>query len=208
MPSSFDNTPIPAGFKRCSKCGAIKPATTEYFHARPGSKDGLRPDCKICVNTRKCLWYEANKEREKAKHRQYHAEHRELANAHRRLWHATHKEQASEYSRQWRKSHPEQKSIHQRNRRAKKHGARGTHTNTDLLAQYRRQKGKCYYCSHKMKPWGWKESCDLQPTEEHIVPVSRGGSNGPENLVIACRKCNEQKHTKLPHEWPEGGRLL
>jgi 5-methylcytosine-specific restriction endonuclease McrA len=41
-----------------------------------------------------------------------------------------------------------------------------------------------------------------------VVPLSRGGSNGPENIVIACPTCNLAKKDKMPHEWPEGGRLL
>jgi 5-methylcytosine-specific restriction endonuclease McrA len=40
------------------------------------------------------------------------------------------------------------------------------------------------------------------------VPVSRGGSNDISNIVLACPSCNLQKGTRLPHEWPEGGRLL
>lgn len=43
---------------------------------------------------------------------------------------------------------------------------------------------------------------------DHVVPLVKGGSNGPDNLVIACSTCNLRKNDKLPHEWPEGGRLL
>ena len=35
----------PEGFKKCSKCGSIKPATNEFF-AKHG--DGLRSSCKVC----------------------------------------------------------------------------------------------------------------------------------------------------------------
>ncbi|MBA4067289.1 MAG: HNH endonuclease, partial [Isosphaera sp.] len=28
---------------------------------------------------------------------------------------------------------------------------------------------------------------------EHVVPVSRGGSDGPDNLALACRACNARK---------------
>jgi 5-methylcytosine-specific restriction endonuclease McrA len=42
-----------------------------------------------------------------------------------------------------------------------------------------------------------------------VIPLDRGGSNGPENIVIACPECNHSKHNKLPHEWNgSGGRLL
>lgn len=34
--------------KKCSCCGAKKPATTEFFHANPGGKYGLRGRCRDC----------------------------------------------------------------------------------------------------------------------------------------------------------------
>jgi 5-methylcytosine-specific restriction endonuclease McrA len=36
---------------------------------------------------------------------------------------------------------------------------------------------------------------------EHIVPVSRGGTNDPSNLTVACRRCNRKKGTKTAHEF-------
>lgn len=36
---------------------------------------------------------------------------------------------------------------------------------------------------------------------DHIVPVARGGSNHPSNLVAACRPCNSSKGSKLIEEW-------
>jgi 5-methylcytosine-specific restriction endonuclease McrA len=65
--------------------------------------------------------------------------------------------------------------------------------------QYKNQCGKCYYCHIKV---GQTYHVD------HIIPLSKGGSNGPENLVISCPRCNHRKQDKLPHEWPEGGRLM
>jgi 5-methylcytosine-specific restriction endonuclease McrA len=36
---------------------------------------------------------------------------------------------------------------------------------------------------------------------DHVVPLSRGGSDGPENIVISCPRCNCSKSSKLPEEW-------
>lgn len=49
----------------------------------------------------------------------------------------------------------------------------------------------CQYCSKQ----GSNLHCD------HIIPISRGGSNHPDNLVTACGTCNLQKHAKTPEEW-------
>lgn len=37
---------------------------------------------------------------------------------------------------------------------------------------------------------------------DHIVPLSKGGSNGPENLQPACQPCNNRKASRLPEELP------
>ena len=49
----------------------------------------------------------------------------------------------------------------------------------------------CQYCGER----GGKLECD------HVMPVSRGGSNELENLATACKKCNRSKRAKTPDEW-------
>lgn len=36
---------------------------------------------------------------------------------------------------------------------------------------------------------------------DHVVPVSKGGTNALENLVAACRPCNSSKGARTPEEW-------
>ena len=48
---------------------------------------------------------------------------------------------------------------------------------------------ECYWC-------GMDAS-----TVDHIIPVAKGGTDDPENLVAACRKCNFSKQDKMPDEF-------
>lgn len=53
---------------------------------------------------------------------------------------------------------------------------------------YNKCKGHCAYCGCEL------EYKDMQV--DHVVAVSRGGSNEIDNLLPACRQCNYDKHKK------------
>ncbi len=48
----------------------------------------------------------------------------------------------------------------------------------------------CQYCSEKNSPL----------TIDHILPKGRGGQDTWENLVTACKSCNQKKGNKTPEE--------
>jgi 5-methylcytosine-specific restriction endonuclease McrA len=220
-----DTTSRDIPIKRCSKCGEEKPATVEYFRRAKKGKYALAAQCKICDVERRApakaraaeksrAWHAANKERKAEHDRAYRAANKERlakrdharyeANKERHAeyqhaWYESNKDITIKRARAWGKANPDQIRVRSIRRRAREVNAEGTHTAADIKAQYDRQKGKCYWC-------GCKVGNSFQV--DHIVPLSRGGSNWPDNLVIACRSCNLSKHNKLPHEWVQGGRLL
>ena len=57
-------------------------------------------------------------------------------------------------------------------------------------AIFSRDENMCTYC-------GAKEYLTI----DHILPLSRGGSNNKDNLTTACRSCNSRKHNKTIEEW-------
>lgn len=54
--------------------------------------------------------------------------------------------------------------------------------------------GRCAYCEQIVVG---------PPDPDHVVPLSRGGSNGNANVLPACRPCNSDKRDLLLHEWAE-----
>jgi 5-methylcytosine-specific restriction endonuclease McrA len=51
----------------------------------------------------------------------------------------------------------------------------------------------CYYCG--------KRVAVAQAEQEHVVPISRGGSDRAYNRVWACPECNDKKATKHPNDF-------
>ncbi len=60
-----------------------------------------------------------------------------------------------------------------------------------LVAQILKRDGHaCTYCGAKEKL-----------TADHVVPLTRGGTNDPSNLTACCLPCNTKKGNKLVAEW-------
>ena len=48
----------------------------------------------------------------------------------------------------------------------------------------------CIYCGHPLS--------EEDATIDHIIPLSRGGLNEPENCVASCAACNTAKGNRMP----------
>ena len=47
------------------------------------------------------------------------------------------------------------------------------------------------------------ETQNKELTMDHIVPIIRGGRSTKNNVVPACKECNNKKKHSLPMEWEE-----
>lgn len=60
---------------------------------------------------------------------------------------------------------------------------------------YRRFAGRCFYCDRQVlyrhEACGGKQH--LRLTRDHLIPRSRGGSDGAANIVAACYACNNRR---------------
>lgn len=54
---------------------------------------------------------------------------------------------------------------------------------------------QCHYCQKVVRLVHWSENYngDDIATVDHVIPISRGGTDLPSNLVVACRPCNLRK---------------
>lgn len=107
-------------------------------------------------------------------------------------YYAENRDALREQAKRFEQENPDWVRAKKNRRRARLRNAEGSHTREDIQKQYEAQKGCCHWCD---EPVGKKYHVD------HVIPLSRGGSNGPENLVIACPTCNSAKGTKMPSEF-------
>lgn len=80
-----------------------------------------------------------------------------------------------------------------KHRRAKIKGAEGNFAWADYRQILIDQSYHCYWCHADIS--------DGNDHADHMVPLARGGSNWPSNIVASCATCNQEKSTKLPEEF-------
>jgi 5-methylcytosine-specific restriction endonuclease McrA len=152
-------------------------------------------------------WKAVHHEQELARKRAYDAANREHVRALKRACYAANLEENRRQKREWAKAHPEpgrrwdrehpeKKRATYNTRRARIKGIGGKHSAEDMKAQYERQSGKCFWCKAKLGKYH----------VDHVIPIAKGGSNDPSNIVISCPLCNTKKGAKMPAEF--AGRLL
>lgn len=70
-------------------------------------------------------------------------------------------------------------------RRARKAGAAGSVTTADWFALLEILGRACLKCG-----------VECEPTQDHVVPLAKGGAHHPSNLQPLCRSCNERKQAR------------
>lgn len=212
----------------CRDCGEALPRTEEHFYKVPR---GFRGECRRCTKARSVAYRLANLEANRARERARYRADPEPQHARSKAWsqrnaqkerarlaalYASRRDEIRQRARQWSQQHAEQKRATdkawraanlERNRenmrvaaarrRARVAQAEGTHTRSDLSAILYAQRKRCWYCGGKLH----------QVHFDHRIPLSRGGSNGPENIVASCPPCNLSKGSKMPWEM-KSARLL
>lgn len=134
-------------------------------------------------------YYQRNKKRMNQQTREWRERNAERHSTLVREWYQRNREQHLASSRQWAADHLPEKAAARRRRRAIEAGAAGSCTLAQIEARIAYYGYRCAYCG------GPYEELD------HVIPLSRGGSNWASNLRPACRSCNRRKHSKTLSEF-------
>ena len=205
------------GFKACKDCGVEK-ALNEFYAAARNS-DGRIGKCKSCVKSsvrenrrnRKQQYAEYERSRANLPHRiearrKYQEEHREQIFEYKKRWSEDNNERVVVYkrdhyeqnreetivrSKEWAKNNLEKvkqfKTDNGRKRRAARHASRGNFTAKEFEELCENYGNKCLRC----------DSMGVVLEADHVVPLTKRGSDSIANIQPLCGTCNRSKFVKI-----------
>jgi len=129
-------------------------------------------------------------ERFRERDRRYYAQNPAAARAKTAQWRAKNRPKLQAYAREYARSHRAASRMKSKQRRARKaHAPVNDFTHVQWVTMQASYDHRCAYCGKRAKG---------HLTQDHITPLSKGGSHTLHNIVPACRLCNFKKHTNPP----------
>ena len=156
--------------------------------ARNGCQNVIRPSARAETCGNACgqyLRYWANPERERQRQKIVRANDPQYLPT----WKAANPNALAD----WKRENVEKVRGHVRRYRNVKTGAEGSHTDAEFLALVEACGNKCPRCGVEMSPRTTPPFLPTMLTEDHIQPLSKGGSDWISNIAPMCHQCNRLK---------------
>ena len=200
-------------YKTCKECGTTKELSE--FYVSETNRDGRWGKCKVCVRAharkyrREHLEQYAQYEKARANlshrveaRRKYQEEHEEQISEYKKRWAAENEESVSASkrkhyeihrdeiiarSKKWGEDNPEKvrkaKANNSRKRGAARHASTGSFTAAEFGALCERYGNRCLACG----------DTEAALQADHVVPLTRGGTDDIGNIQPLCGTCNRKK---------------
>jgi 5-methylcytosine-specific restriction endonuclease McrA len=137
---------------------------------------------------RKAIYRANHPEETRAYNITYRAENLESEQARQADWRDENRPRLKAYNKTYRLEHPEETRAKYARRRARKRNAPvSDFTAQQWIEMQAAYDHRCVYCDKR---------CKGRLTQDHITPLSKGGSHTASNIVPACSLCNSRKGTK------------
>ncbi len=201
--------------KECLICKETK--EFEHFHVRKASPDGYHYWCKDCRKIKIKGYYPKEKYRIEGYQKEYREKNREMLSIKKKKYYIDnrveklakrkehyhnnkekcllsdkiskrkHKDSVRETKRKYRHANMEKIQLYHTMRRTS-----GSYVYAEIQSLKVYQQNKCFYCE-----------CDISVkyTIEHVIPISKKGTNNIENIVLACKSCNCSKQERNVRTW-------
>ncbi len=197
------------GLKVCRECGMIK--LLKDYCADSKSRDRLRYECKTCQRAyhksaygqalalnRSRKYAAANRPKRRAAYRDWYRENTSRALAASKKWASENPERRKQLRREWYLANREQELVRASSDAARRKGAEGFYTREDIDRIFKQQRGQCACCGEKLNHYH----------KDHIIPVSKKGTNWARNIQLLCEFCNLSKKDRDPVEFMQSRGML
>lgn len=172
---------VPPTHKTCVHCGEIKP-----IEAFPK----WRRTCLSCAILLRHIDRVNNPEKYKQIDKKNRNTYKEKRRLHNKAWENKNRLSRKIYKKAYKAKNRDYFAVHESTRRAQKRNAPIRDLTTAQWQMIQAlQKHRCYYCGKR---------CKGKLTQDHIVPLSKGGSHTLSNVVGACGACNSKKNDGPP----------
>lgn len=141
---------------------------------------------------RERAWYEANIEKTRSYHKVYYEANLLEKRTYEKAYREMNAEKIKAYNSAWCKANSKKRHATNRNRRAAMLQADGYLEFGEEINILQTQDYKCVYCGKDLIA-GYHA--------DHIVPLTKGGSNWGDNIQMLCQTCNNKKYVKLPWDY-------
>lgn len=181
-------------YKKCSKCGEVKPITE--FNKAKREKFGVSHRCKACTKLYNRQYYKENQDKILDQHRDYYKENKEYKLDYQHEYYADHKE---EYAKKREERKDEIKKYHKEYQKrkpaayvashAKRHASKLNQTPPDADFSLIEK----FYTLAKIM----EEETGQKYHVDHIVPLSKYGQHHEDNLQVILATVNLSKFNKM-----------
>ena len=190
-------------FKICNKCNEEKPNTNEYFAFSNKPKGLLKSSCKMCDKE----YYKKNRDKIINQYKEYYRNNKEAVSMYKKEYYKDNKdkmienatnyrknnrEKVSEYLRDYQRNNKDKMVFYANKRRCIEIGNGGNYTKEQWKETLEYFDYKCAYTGECIK-----DNLNI----EHIIPVSKGGTNYIWNLVPSTPQANISKKDRDIEEW-------
>ena len=198
--------------RKCRHCGIESPpCPLDTFARQSKCPYGVQNLCKQCASEKSRERHRNNQEHIRTQKKEYERIHVKEISTRKKQYYLNNKEKISARSKKWREDNPEryramvrkgmarwmrqnrEKYLEnhrrtKRHRRAREHNAPGSFTEIEFWVVCINQGWRCTGCDCSIN----KKTA----TRDHIVPLSKGGSDFIKNIQAMCLRCNCRKGTR------------
>jgi len=173
---------------RCDICKAAKAEHSRAYYQANKEK----------VKARTLAYGRANPEKRRAYNKEQRARNGDARAAYAKVYREANKEKLAELNRAWQKANAHKIVERNQIRRAQKlENGVFVILPGEWNRVLERHRHECFYCGGHHR--------DSPLTIDHIIPLAKGGRHAIGNLIPACQPCNSSKHARLLVEWKHRG---